>query len=208
VKGFIDTPETTESFSLVFAQFTPRKFYASDFIKTQAFTDDELKPNSFVHMLIIDFFKDLRGQDLLTGLRVNDEGDYYESGKVEVLLQSFGATRELIDRIGRMLAGAGWKVEGGRSEHSPSSSPIAHSSPPKANPGDEEKGFYYCDNPRHPHGEVVQILTYERNPRCPYCGAIMTYGRYWSSEKGNPDEEEEYEEVKRRAKYVRAEKLI
>ncbi|RLI27008.1 hypothetical protein DRO58_04965, partial [Candidatus Bathyarchaeota archaeon] len=28
-----------------------------------------------------------------------------------------------------------------------------------------EKRFYYCDNPAHPHGEIVQILTTERDPR-------------------------------------------
>jgi len=42
-----------------------------------------------------------------------------------------------------------------------------------------EKRFYYCDNPRHPHGEVVQVLTYERDPKCPICLGVMTYGRYW-----------------------------
>jgi hypothetical protein len=42
-----------------------------------------------------------------------------------------------------------------------------------------EKRFYYCDNPRHPHGEIVQVLTYERDPKCPICLKVMTYGKYW-----------------------------
>lgn len=40
--------------------------------------------------------------------------------------------------------------------------------------------YYYCDNTRlHPNNEVLQIKTTEENPKCPYCGAVMTYGRYW-----------------------------
>jgi len=42
-----------------------------------------------------------------------------------------------------------------------------------------EKRFYYCDNWRHPHGEIVQVLTYERDPKCPICLGVMTYGSYW-----------------------------
>jgi len=45
--------------------------------------------------------------------------------------------------------------------------------------GQLEKRFYYCDNPRHPHSEIIQILTYQTDPKCPVCGQIMTYGRYW-----------------------------
>jgi len=40
--------------------------------------------------------------------------------------------------------------------------------------------YYYCDNAHlHPNNEVLQIKTLEDNPKCPYCGGIMTYGRYW-----------------------------
>ena len=40
--------------------------------------------------------------------------------------------------------------------------------------------YYYCDNTRlHSNNEVIQIKTEEENPKCPYCGAVMTYGRYW-----------------------------
>jgi len=39
---------------------------------------------------------------------------------------------------------------------------------------------YYCDNTRlHSNNEVLQIKTEEEDPKCPYCGAVMTYGRYW-----------------------------
>jgi len=40
--------------------------------------------------------------------------------------------------------------------------------------------YYYCDNTHlHSNNEVIQIKTEEENPRCPYCGGVMTYGRYW-----------------------------
>ena len=40
--------------------------------------------------------------------------------------------------------------------------------------------YYYCDNTRlHSNNEVIQIKTEEENPKCPYCSAVMTYGRYW-----------------------------
>ena len=40
--------------------------------------------------------------------------------------------------------------------------------------------YYYCDNTRlHSNNEVIQIKTTEDNPKCPYCGAVMTFGRYW-----------------------------
>ncbi len=40
--------------------------------------------------------------------------------------------------------------------------------------------YYYCENTRlHSNNEVIQIKTEEENPKCPYCGAVMTYGRYW-----------------------------
>jgi len=40
--------------------------------------------------------------------------------------------------------------------------------------------YYYCDNTRlHSNNEVIQIKTEEEDPKCPYCGAVMTYGRYW-----------------------------
>jgi len=103
-KGFIDTPETTESFCLAFVKLDER-WYASDFIKTQAFTDEEVEPNSFVHMLICDFLKDVEGQGLLVGARIHDEGDYYTTGNAETLLRSYGATHAVIQKVLRMLAG-------------------------------------------------------------------------------------------------------
>lgn len=40
--------------------------------------------------------------------------------------------------------------------------------------------YYYCDNTRlHSNNEVIQVKTEEEDPKCPYCGAVMTYGRYW-----------------------------
>lgn len=40
--------------------------------------------------------------------------------------------------------------------------------------------YYYCENTHlHSNKEVIQIKTEEENPKCPYCGAVMTYGRYW-----------------------------
>lgn len=40
--------------------------------------------------------------------------------------------------------------------------------------------IYYCANQDlHPHREILQVFTYEENPKCPFCGGVMTYGRYW-----------------------------
>jgi len=40
---------------------------------------------------------------------------------------------------------------------------------------------YFCANrEKHPNGEVIQIKTNKINPRCPYCGEIMTFGWYYS----------------------------
>ena len=40
--------------------------------------------------------------------------------------------------------------------------------------------YYYCDNTHlHSNNEVIPIKTEEEDPKCPYCGAVMTYGRYW-----------------------------
>jgi len=45
---------------------------------------------------------------------------------------------------------------------------------------EQGKEFYFCANTDlHPHQEIVQVLTTERNPKCPYCGYVMIYGRYW-----------------------------
>lgn len=54
--------------------------------------------------------------------------------------------------------------------------------PVASNPGESEGKYYYyyCANTElHPNNEVIQIKTIEENPKCPYCGAVMTYGRYW-----------------------------
>ncbi|MBA7706995.1 hypothetical protein ES703_115856 [subsurface metagenome] len=50
----------------------------------------------------------------------------------------------------------------------------------KENLGEVKAKYYYCDNTRlHSNNEVIQIKTEEEDPKCPYCGAVMTYGRYW-----------------------------
>ena len=42
------------------------------------------------------------------------------------------------------------------------------------------RGWYYCDQTNlHSHGEVIQVSSRLENPPCPYCGGIMTYGKYW-----------------------------
>jgi hypothetical protein len=103
-KGFVDTPETTESFALYFVELSPRKFYATDFIKTQAFTDEEVEPCARVHMLISDFLEDVEREGLAK-VHVKDEGNFYKTGDVNKLLESFGATAALIGKLTRMLTG-------------------------------------------------------------------------------------------------------
>ena len=40
---------------------------------------------------------------------------------------------------------------------------------------DKPLHYYFCCNEDH----EIQIRTAQDNPRCPYCNAIMTYGRYF-----------------------------
>lgn len=117
-KGFVDTPETTESFAAYFVELSPRKFYATDFIKTQAFTDEEVEPCSRVHMLICDFLKDVEREGLAK-VHVKDEGDFYRTGDINKLLESYGATAALIGKITRTLSGRGSQPRhsNGGSEH-------------------------------------------------------------------------------------------
>jgi len=43
-----------------------------------------------------------------------------------------------------------------------------------------EKRIYYCSiEEKHPHREIIQVETTQRDPECPYCGGIMTYGKWW-----------------------------
>jgi len=50
---------------------------------------------------------------------------------------------------------------------------------------EEQPEFYYCSNQdEHSYREIVQIQTLQHvktgeDPKCPYCGRVMTYGRYW-----------------------------
>ncbi len=42
------------------------------------------------------------------------------------------------------------------------------------------RGIYYCDKTdAHPYGEIIQVSTRLENSPCPYCGKVMTYGKYW-----------------------------
>ncbi len=44
----------------------------------------------------------------------------------------------------------------------------------------EERRTYYCAiEEKHPHREIVQVSTTQRDPECPYCRGIMTYGIWW-----------------------------
>jgi hypothetical protein len=117
-KGFVDTPETTESFALYFVELSPKKFYATDFIKTQAFTDEEVEPCTRVHMLISDFLEDVEREGLAK-VHVKDEGNFYKTKEINKLLESFGATAALIGRITRTLTGKGSppRHSSGESEH-------------------------------------------------------------------------------------------
>ena len=43
-----------------------------------------------------------------------------------------------------------------------------------------KREVYYCDNTSlHKNMETIQILTQEENPKCPYCGGVMTWGHWW-----------------------------
>jgi len=44
----------------------------------------------------------------------------------------------------------------------------------------EERRTYYCAiEEKHPHREIVQVSTTQKDPECPYCRGIMTYGTWW-----------------------------
>ena len=43
-----------------------------------------------------------------------------------------------------------------------------------------DRRHYFCDwLDHHPHREIIQVLTDEEDPKCPYCKRIMTYGAFW-----------------------------
>lgn len=45
-----------------------------------------------------------------------------------------------------------------------------------------DRRHYFCDwIDQHPHREIVQILTDEEDPKCPFCKRVMTYGAFWGS---------------------------
>ena len=61
----------------------------------------------------------------------------------------------------------------------PAFSQITKGSNPIGNPIPEYR-YYYCANTAsHSNNEVIQVKTDQENPKCPYCGGVMTYGRYW-----------------------------
>jgi hypothetical protein len=109
-KGFIDTPDYTETIDITFAEIRPDKFFCTSFSKTQPFTNEQVEPNSFIHMLLCEFLGDIEKQGHAK-VHVKDEAGYYETRSVDVLLKNFGAGYEVIARIGKALSEAGWKTE-------------------------------------------------------------------------------------------------
>lgn len=107
-KGFVDTPESTESIVMMFAEVLANKFYCAQFCKTQPFTNEQVEPNSLVHMLICDFLADVEKQGHAK-VHVHDEADYYSTRDVDVLLKNFSAGYEVIERVGKAIEKAGWK---------------------------------------------------------------------------------------------------
>lgn len=90
VKGFYDTPERTgvSTFSLCFTKL-PRFWFARGYVETQAYTEEEVELNAFVHMLIVDFLKTLEMEGLVRKICVSSDGNYYRTGDVVELLQYY-----------------------------------------------------------------------------------------------------------------------
>lgn len=108
--GFLDTPQNTETFGMDFAEVAPDKFYATNFVKTQPFEMAAFEKSSRAHMLICDFLNDVKDSGLAK-VAYNDEGRYCETGDADVLARAFKGNLDVIDSVGGMLAGAGWKKE-------------------------------------------------------------------------------------------------
>jgi hypothetical protein len=109
-KGFVDTPDTTESIVMCFAEIRPDKFFCHQFCKTQPFTNEQVEPNSFIHMLLCEFLSDIEKEGYAK-VHVKDEADYYTTRDVDVLLKNFSAGYEVIERVGKAIEKAGWKRE-------------------------------------------------------------------------------------------------
>jgi len=107
-KGFIENPESTESIAFTFAEILPNKLFCTDLCKTQPFTNEQVEPNSFIHMLLCEFLSDIEKQGHAK-VHVKDEADYYTTRDIDVLLKNFGAGYEVIDRVGKALGKVGWK---------------------------------------------------------------------------------------------------
>ena len=109
-KGFVQNTAEIESIVIAFAQIEPDKWFANDLCKTQPFRNEQVEGNAFAHMLLCDFLHDVKDEDLAF-VHVNDEAEYYDTGDYNVLLRNFGAGYDVIQRVGGMLAQAGWKTK-------------------------------------------------------------------------------------------------
>ena len=108
--GFMVNTAASESISLIFAELSPNKYFCTDMSKTQPFRHEDVRDSAFVHMLMCDFLADVEKQGYAKVV-VKDEGDYYNTRSLDVLLKNFGAGYAVIAAVGKALEEAGWKRE-------------------------------------------------------------------------------------------------
>jgi len=106
--GFIVNTAASESIAMIFAELSPNKYFCTDLSKTQPFRNEDVQDSAFVHMLMCDFLADVEKQGHAKVV-VKDEGDYYNTHSLDVLLKNFGAGHAVIASIGKALEEAGWK---------------------------------------------------------------------------------------------------
>jgi hypothetical protein len=102
-KGIMINPETTESITFVFVKIN-NLWVAKSFTKTQPFYKDEFQQNTFVHIWLASLLHEIEDQEL-GKVKVYDEGEFYETGRIEKLLENYGADLSLINEVARALTG-------------------------------------------------------------------------------------------------------
>jgi len=95
LEGVIISIDTAEPFTMAFYNIGGY-YVCDDFTKTQAFTADEVTPNTLFHKWICSLLKYLEKNGRWWNFYVHDEAEYYETMDESKITQSFEAVNRLI----------------------------------------------------------------------------------------------------------------
>jgi len=101
-KRIVITPKTTESIDFTFVKIKDI-WVCQSFTKTQPFHEDEYVPNTYVHMWLASLLHEI--EKMGVKITVSDEGEYYETNDINILLKNFSANEALIRFVADVLNG-------------------------------------------------------------------------------------------------------